>query len=430
MPNAPLLRFCLLISFFAYASAALADAPGAKAVAPARSFAGEWVTTYGVMSLKQTGDAVSGSYGSAANKISGNVAADKFSFTYTEPNAKGEGWFILSADGARFEGKWRENGSNAWLDWAGKRKEKAPDNFTGLWKATFGKMRLHQTGNGVTGIYDFNGRAHLSGTVDGRTLKFTYEQADGEKGEGTFELSADAQTFAGNWKGAKGATTGGGAWSGSRILPQPGRVWLVVLEANWERDLEEEEYSFGVMLRTFFARVPSVKVRHRFFGDETEFKRWCDELPYLAEPVYLHISSHGDKDGIHTGGKIIGAKTLAECLRDIGDLRLLHFGTCLVAGGDIPKQLYAELGDSARFPISGYANLADWAGSAITDFTYFDLIFSRGMTPAAALKQTTRLLTFAGEHHNDGDVISPAGLVIIEPPPAKAKDEAAANTPQ
>lgn len=171
------------------------------------------------------------------------------------------------------------------------------------------------------------------------------------------------------------------------------------------------------MLRTYFARVPAVKVRHRFFGDEVEFRRWCAELTYLAEPVVLHISSHGEKDGIHCrSGGVIGAKTIAECLKDIGDLRLLHFGTCLVAGGDIPAQIHKELGPTAaRFPISGYANAADWGGSAVIDFTYLDLILARGMTPQAALAQTKRMLTFAGDRHVEGDAIGPAGLVMSEP---------------
>ena len=46
-------------------------------------------------------------------------------------------------------------------------------------------------------------------------------------------------------------------------------------------------------------------------------------------------------------------------------------GACGVAGGDVPGQIYKELGDGARFPISGYRNDADWAGSAVIDFTYY-----------------------------------------------------------
>jgi hypothetical protein len=310
-------------------------------------------------------------------------------------------------------------------------------------------MRLKQTGDAVKGTYDFAGGSNISGTVTGRTLKFTYDQPDGEKGEGTFELAADQNSFAGTWKGSKPAAApsalalpavgnpdagNGGApapappkapgppansaWTGTRILPQPGRIWLVVLEANWEQNLEEDEYSFGVMLRTFFARAPHVKVRHRFFADEADFRRWAGELAYLAEPVVLHVSSHGDKDGIHTrGGQLLTAKTIADAIANIGDLRLLHFGTCLVAGGDIPKQIHERFADAGgpRFPISGYANFADWGGSAVIDFTYLDLILARGIKPADAFAQTRRMITFSGEKGRAGDAIPAAGLVFIAP---------------
>jgi hypothetical protein len=405
---------------FVVASADPPPAPAPAAAPAGPSFTREWETTYGLMTLKQSGSIIDGAYGRDQSTLKGEIAASKFTFTYTEPNAAGEGWFELAPDGATFSGQWRENGAAAWSPWTGKRRAGPPppaDNFTGLWKTTYGRMRLHQTGNAVHGVYDFSGGSTVSGIVEGRALKFSYDQPDGERGSGVFELAADAKSFAGTWQGDKAGAAASGAWSGTRVVPVPGRTWLVVLEANWERDLEEEEYSFGVMLRTFFARVPQVRVRHRFFGDEAEFRRWCAELRYIAEPVVLHISSHGDKDGVHCrDGKTIGAKAIAECLRDIGDLRLLHFGTCLIAGGDIPRQIQAELGpDAARFPISGYANAADWGGSAIVDFTYLDLILARGLSPADAVRQTTRMLSFAGSKQHDGDAIAPAGLVILEP---------------
>jgi hypothetical protein len=423
MPPSFMSRLLVLLLLLTRCVTAVADLPAAKPMPAAPTVAGDWDTTYGLMHLKQTDKTLEGVYGPGAQKarITGTLADNKFTFTYAEPNTAGEGWFEFAADGASFTGKWREKGAPVWADWVGKRRAgviDSPDTFTGLWKTSYGRMRLRQTGNAVHGIYDFGIGSNITGTVEGRTLKFAYEQPDGEKGAGTFNLSADGREFAGTWKGGNAGAPMGGAWTGSRVVPTPGRVWLVVLEQNWERDFEEEEYSFGVMLRTFFARVPAVKVRHRFFADEAEFRRWCAELPYLAEPVYLHISSHGDKDGIHTiGGKIIAAQTMADCLRDIGDLRLLHFGTCLVAGGDIPGKIQKLLGESATFPISGYANAADWGGSAVVDFTYFDLMFSRHLSPAEAIEQTKRMLTFAGEHHQEGDAISPAGLVIIEPKP-------------
>jgi hypothetical protein len=54
---------------------------------------------------------------------------------------------------------------------------------------------------------------------------------------------------------------------GVRVAPVPGRKWLVVLEAHYENNLAEQEYSFGQMLKAFFARTPEVQVRHRFFHD-------------------------------------------------------------------------------------------------------------------------------------------------------------------
>lgn len=390
---------------------------------PAPTFIGEWETTYGLMRLAQKEDAVEGTYGPAGEaSVTGKLDGRKLTFKYAEPQAGGEGWFELAADGNSFQGQWRENGAPKWAQWTGKRRAGAVavrlDTFDGLWKTTYGAMRLHQTGNDVRGTYNFGGGSNIRGTVDGKTFKFTYDQPDGEKGEGAYELAADGKGFKGTWQGAKGGANNGGQWTGTRVTPQPGRIWLVVLEANWERDLEQEEYSFGVMLRTFFARTPQVKVRHRFFSDESQFRHWCAELPYLAEPVVLHVSSHGTTEGITCGGKTINAKALAECVKDIGDLRLLHFGACMVAGGDVPKQMHEALGPAATFPISGYKNVADWGGSAVIDFTFLDLMFSKGFAPEDAIRKTRKLLTFAGEQGGDG-AIAPAGLLVIPAPPRK-----------
>lgn len=109
----------------------------------------------------------------------------------------------------------------------------------------------------------------------------------------------------------------------------------------------------------------------------------------------LHISSHGTREGIQCGRQIIGADVLIDCLRDTGDLRLLHFGTCMVAGGEIPKKIFQALGPAATFPISGYVNAADWSGSAVLDFTYLELVLGRGMSPAEAVSQTCKMVTFA-----------------------------------
>jgi hypothetical protein len=398
---------------------------------PSVSFAGEWRTTFGVMTLMQSGEAIRGEYGGPPHgTLEGKLEGRRFTFTYNEADAAGEGWFELAGDGQTFKGRWREKGAAQWSDWEGRLTASA-NSFTGLWKTTFGRMRLRQTGDAVRGIYEFNGIAQLSGTVKEGKLHFRYEQSDGERGEGTFELAGggEASAFAGTWRASQRGSSGGvgsGEWSGQRLRPQRGITFLVVLEANWEHDLAEPEYSFGLMLRTFFARVPSVQVRHRFFGDEADFRRWCGEVAFLAEPVVLHISSHGSHEGVICGnGKPIGADVLADCLKDMGDVRLVHFGTCLLAGGEIPMRIHrslAEDGVAASFPISGYVNTADWGGSAIVDFTYLELVLSRGMNPVEAVRQTKKMLTFARAEGEANDAIAPAGLVVFEPQAQGAKE--------
>jgi hypothetical protein len=386
------------------------------------SFAGQWDTTFGPMTLKQSApDKLEGTYGpsSALSTLTGQLASRKFTFTYSEPNATGEGAFELAADGQSFTGQWREKNNPNWSPWSGKRRPGPPTNFDGLWKSSYGRMRLKQSGQTVTGIYSYAGRSTINGTVapDGKTLDFSYNQPDGEKGTGKFLLNDNATTFAGDWTSAIGNA---GKWSATRITPEENKTWLVVLERHWEHELAEPEYSFGLMLRTFFARVPSVQVRHRFFSTESDFRRWCAELPYLAEPVILHISSHGTPEGIPLAdGKILGPDAIADAIKDIATLRLVHFGTCETAGGQVPLKIQTLLKQQSgpSTPISGYTNNADWAGSAVIDFTYLNLILERRLDPADAVKQTKILLPFANKNPLPNSSIAPAGLTIIIPAP-------------
>jgi hypothetical protein len=86
-----------------------------------------------------------------------------------------------------------------------------------------------------------------------------------------------------------------------------------------------------------------------------------------------------------------------------------------VAGGEIPKQIQAAVRPEALFPISGYAGTADWGGSAVVDFTYLDLVLTRGMAPGMAVEQTKKMVSFAREESGQGEAISGAGLMIVEP---------------
>lgn len=301
-------------------------------------------------------------------------------------------------------------------------------SFEGLWDTTYGKMRLAVTGAAVRGTYSWAGVSRIHGQLvegDPGRLSFRYDQPDGEKGSGSYRLSSDGQTFHGEWTTDKG---NGGAWSGTRVAPVPGRTWLIVLESHWEGSLSDAEYSYGAMLRSFFSRLPHVQVRHRFVNDVDDLRRFCGEVQWIAEPVVLYLSSHGSPAGMFVGSSSVGADVLAACVADLGNLRLLHFGACAVMKGDVPRQIAQSLPRERRFPISGFTETVDWAGSAIVDFTYMDLVLERGLSPPAAVHETRRMLSFARgpreptlsqalEWLTESPAALPAtGLTLFDPP--------------
>jgi hypothetical protein len=71
---------------------------------------------------------------------------------------------------------------------------------------------LTQSGNTVTGSY-YDGKASLTGTVDGNTVKGTFTEASG-KGLFSFVLSDDGTRFTGSWGPQDGSNSG--TWSGTR----------------------------------------------------------------------------------------------------------------------------------------------------------------------------------------------------------------------
>lgn len=386
-------------------------------------FTGTWQTTYGRMTLTQKGDDVAGHYesGNVRNSIEGKVEKNKLTFTYEEPGASGEGWFELAADGKSFAGKWREKGMSEWAPWLGKRisaavAPAAPPGFAGLWRTQFGRVRLVQDGKKINGCYDYTGGATISGTVEGKKLTFTYKEPETE-GEGWFELAADGKSFTGKWR-PKGASKWQ-TWNGSRVDPQPGIVWLVVVEARWERTIAENEYAFGNMLRAFFSRAPRVQVRHRFFTDEASLRRWCNEVAYLAEPTVLVIASHGSAKGPAADGKTVPAAALGESLRYASNLKLLHFSACEVMKGKAAEELLSTVNKANRFPVSGYKVCVDWAASAIIEFGYLDMILVRGMTPESAAEQIGRLMPFSKDTGVPGSVFGQASFRLLKPDEVK-----------
>lgn len=387
-----------------------------SSVAAQPKFAGTWATTYGPMTLIQEGNKVKGSYvtNGATCTLEGQVEKTRLTFTYQEPNVRGEGWLELGVDETSFKGKWQEKPDSPWAEWAGTRTVAVltPGGYDGLWETTFGRMRLVHEENEVRGVYAHQSGSSIRGTAAGKTLKFTFKESQAE-GEGSFELAADGRSFQGQWR-ANGSSNWS-PWSGKRVDPVPGRTWLVVVEARWEKSLADKEYAFGDMLRAFFARTDHVQVRHRFFNDEAGLRKWCSEVAYLAEPTVLVLATHGDAMGIAADGQHIGPQVLADSLRHASNLKLLHFSACQIMKGRMGADIVAGIGKDNRFPISGYTTSVDWAVSAIIEFTYLDLILARRMTPADAASQLGKLLPFSGDRNVPGARFPSAGFRLLLP---------------
>ena len=377
-------------------------------------FEGLWETTFGPMELKQKGDRITGSYSmrGAPCPLQGQVSKGRFEFTYREGDTTGEGWFQLGTGGGAFAGKWRPTGSEDWQEWKGKRKERET-GFEGLWSSSYGRLRLVREGDAIGGIYAGEGGSTIKGKVKAGRFEFRYQEPSA-RGEGWFELADGGASLAGKWRPDGGKDWRD--WNASRVSAEPGVTYLVVMEARWEEDLGQQEYAFGDMLKAFFERAPNVQVRRRALSNASDLQRWCREVSLLAEPVVVCLSSHGNSEGLQVAGRTIKPEVIADSLRPAGNVKLLHFSSCLIMKNQLAERLMKRLGGQATYPISGYTTSVDWAASAVIEFMYFDLVLVRRMSPGKAARQIRTLFPIAGNKPVPGAVLSPAGFRILAPP--------------
>jgi hypothetical protein len=371
------------------------------------NFSGRWFTTFGPMELAQDGNRVRGFYMLQENRcpIEGSICDSRLQFSYQEPTVEGEGWFELMRHG-KFAGQWRPKGAPTWSSWIGERE------FEGIWDSSFGPMRLVQEPERVLGFYEGLGPCVLEGRLENNRLIFRYHEQSAQ-GEGYFELAPDATGFQGEWR-AEG-TQQWAPWQARRLAPVPGVLWLVVIEAHWQRSYLEKEYAFGHMLREFFTRLPHVNVRQRFFENEAGLERWCRELMYLPEPVAVVFASHGTQEGLTVQGKPLNTGRLVESLRYAENILLLHFSSCFMMQDGKASELASALQEAVRFPISGYDRSVDWAASALIEFHYLDMVLGRGLSPADAAQEVLRLIGYAGDKDLPGSPYPAAGFRIFMP---------------
>ncbi len=369
--------------------------------APA-DYSGRWVTSFGRMTLRQDGNRVAGTYGREGDEctIEGTVEHGRLVFTYKEPVEHGSGSFRLRRPGC-FVGEYLAAGwprPRSWYGWRG---------FDGLWDTSIGRLKLIDEGGPLRGGVEHDAAARLELDEEGGRLRLRIEGARG-KGRGAVELDHQGYALAGEW-----APDGMPPQQllGRRVLPHPGLTWLVVLEAHWQRALDDNEFAFGRMLHELFARVPWTQVRHRFYAEEASLVHWCRQLIYLPEPAVLVITGHGETNGLTVEGRTIAMPAVVDALRLADGLKLLHFSACLV-GQDAGQALAA-----APFPVSGYTTSVDWAQSALTEFIYLDMILEKGLAPAQAAEQLLALVRFSGSDEIPGSPYRPAGFRFLAPHP-------------
>jgi hypothetical protein len=284
-------------------------------------------------------------------------------------------------------------------------------------------MRLIERGGYVHGVFADARDLHDYFSIpvaESRQLEWSPQQGQAAY-HLSLELSDDGSTLTGDrWYRDNERRT---SWSADRVTPQSGKTWLVVLEARWESGLEEQEYTFGEMLNAYFDRTPNVQVRHRVFNDAADFERYGCEIAFLAEPTLVCVATHGSSEGVSVCDESLGPEFMADVFRFGDNVSLVHYSSCLIMAGSISETMHSSLQTFARFPISGYASSVDWAGSAVIEFMYFDLIFNRGMSPQVAHAAVLEMMPFAGVGLSNSPV-GEADLRIALPPTGESNESA------
>ncbi len=79
-----------------------------------RDFSGMWDTPFGYMLIVQEGSRARGKYRSDLGSLEGRIKGDTLYFKWKDPDGKGDGFFVLSADGKALDGAYRREGDTEW----------------------------------------------------------------------------------------------------------------------------------------------------------------------------------------------------------------------------------------------------------------------------------------------------------------------------
>ena len=189
----------------------VAGTPTSTATPVGGPWSGTWDTSYGQMTLVQTGSQVVGAYDNNLGTINGAVAGNRLSGTWAETSgASGPFDFWIEGAGLRWHGNF--NKSSPWCGHRPGQSDLAPchvSTWYGTWTTKFesavpcGDMALNQSGDSVNG--NCAGGGTIVGTVNGNVLQGTMTRNPGSPTQVTlpfkfFLVSGGAQ-FQGNHSG-------------------------------------------------------------------------------------------------------------------------------------------------------------------------------------------------------------------------------------
>jgi hypothetical protein len=213
-------------------------------------FTGTWDTEWGNMTLTQNGNTITGNYDYEGGKIQGTVNGNTATGTWSEspshqpPYDAGDFVFTLTSNCKTFNGYWRFGSCDWEGDIRGAREDITPTPVTtgiwaGNWDSNWGDMALTQNGNQVTGSYTHDS-GQIVGTISGNTLSGTWSESPSytppnDAGDFIFTLSADGQSFTGDWRYDSTGSWESGGWTGNKIEepePEVPDDW----NGNWNTD--------------------------------------------------------------------------------------------------------------------------------------------------------------------------------------------------
>jgi len=187
-----------------------------------------------------------------------------------------------------------------------------PD-VSGTYETNYNDFHLRQQGTSVTGCYEWD-EGVLNGGIEGRIMKFTWQESDG-KGPAVMVFTSDGEKFfglwwyegqesaAGTWDGMKKSQEVGGCphWSGgvqeqmTKELLEFGRVRLYGINFDYDSDIIRDESK--PTLDKIVAMLKSEQVMQLIIEGHTDSDGTTEHNQLLsqkrAESVKLYLTSAG-----------------------------------------------------------------------------------------------------------------------------------------